>query len=248
METDQLIQPGCKAAPETFFISIQKDGPYLVYGKPPINEETITPDADGYSWTYTKGAVTDNCEEEPIAFCRCGRSGHKPCCDGTHAHTPWDSEETATKESILSIAKQYRNADLILNDTKKYCAVARFCDGKKDIWELMEESLDEETRKLIEYRENHCPSGRLILVNQATGKIYEPDLDPSIGIIEDPVMKVSGPIWVKGGIRIQSADGSSYEIRNRVTLCRCGHSKNKPFCDATHVKIGFNSERYNERE
>ena len=245
MKTDQLIQPGCKAAPDTFFISIQKDGPYLVYGQSPINEETITPDADGYSWTYTKGQAVDNCDEEPIALCRCGHSTHKPCCDGSHAHVAqWDAEETATKESILSVAEQYEDMDLVLNDTKKYCARARFCDGKKDIWELMEEPFDEETRKIIEHRATHCTSGRLILVNKTTGETYEPNLDPSIGIIEDPVMKVSGPIWVKGGIRIQSADGSSYEIRNRVTLCRCGHSKNKPFCDGTHVNIRFNGERY----
>lgn len=241
METDQLIQPGCKAAPETFYITILKDGPYLVYGKPPINEEIITPDADRHSWTYTKGKAIDNCGEEPIALCRCGQSRRKPCCDGTHAHIQWESTETATKEPILSKSRKYEDMDLVLNDTKKYCAIARFCDGNKDIWELMEEPLNEETRKTIEHMATYCPSGRLILVNKTTGKIYEPDLDPSIGLVEDPVMKVSGPIWVKGGIRIQSADGSNYEIRNRVTLCRCGHSKNKPFCDGAHIKAGFNA-------
>ena len=50
---------------------------------------------------------------------------------------------------------------------------------------------------------------------------------------------MSGPIWVKGGIRIEGADGKSYEIRNRVTLCRCGQSSNKPFCDGTHASMHF---------
>ncbi|MDL2323239.1 CDGSH iron-sulfur domain-containing protein [Bacteroidales bacterium OttesenSCG-928-A17] len=245
MDTNH-VQPGCKAAPDTFFISVQKDGPYLVYGQPPINEEIITPDAEGHSWTYTKGESTENCGE-PIALCRCGHSAHKPCCDGAHAHVQWDSKETATKEAIFPNTRKYEGVDLLLNDNKKrYCAIARFCDNNKDIWELMEEPLDEEKRKTIERMATYCPSGRLILVNKTTGKIYEPDLDPSIGILEDPVMKVSGPIWVKGGIRVQSADGSSYEIRNRVTLCRCGHSKNKPFCDGAHVKEKFNQERYNK--
>jgi CDGSH-type Zn-finger protein len=44
---------------------------------------------------------------------------------------------------------------------------------------------------------------------------------------------------VRGGIAITSADGYTYEVRNRVTLCRCGHSKNKPFCDGTHSDIDF---------
>ena len=51
--------------------------------------------------------------------------------------------------------------------------------------------------------------------------------------------RISGPIRVKGGVRLESTDGKLYETRNRVTLCRCGKSKNKPFCDATHVSIKF---------
>jgi CDGSH-type Zn-finger protein len=39
---------------------------------------------------------------------------------------------------------------------------------------------------------------------------------------------------VRGEIPIQSADGKIYRIRNRVTLCRCGKSLNKPFCDSSH--------------
>ncbi|MCC8145277.1 MAG: CDGSH iron-sulfur domain-containing protein [Bacteroidales bacterium] len=238
MERNYPIQEGSPVAPATYFILISEDGPYLVYGKPPIDQEIITPNEQGDSWNYHKGSSIENLTE-PIALCRCGHSKHKPCCDGTHSHIEWDAKETASKEPILESAEQYKELDLILNDNKKYCAIARFCDAKKDIWELMEEPYTEEEKGIIKHMEEHCPSGRLILKNQSTGKIYEPDLNPGIGIIEDPVMKVSGPIWVKGGIRIQSADGSSYEIRNRVTLCRCGHSANKPFCDGKHIKFEF---------
>lgn len=241
MEKKNTIQEGSYAAPDTFYISITEDGPYLVYGNPPIDQEIITQDADGHSWTYTKGTSIGN-KEDIIALCRCGQSKCKPCCDGSHGQATWDPHETATKEPLLSGAKKYTDLDLVLNDNKKYCAIARFCDAKKDIWELMEEPYNDQEKEEIKHRTEHCPSGRLILKNQSTGEIYEPNLDPSIGLIEDPVMKVSGPLWVKGGIRIQSADGSSYEIRNRVTLCRCGQSANKPFCDGTHIKIKFQDE------
>ncbi|HEY2476158.1 MAG TPA: CDGSH iron-sulfur domain-containing protein [Candidatus Cybelea sp.] len=70
--------------------------------------------------------------------------------------------------------------------------------------------------------------------------MLEPRLEPSISLIEDPAMKCSGPLWVRGGVRIEGAGGQEFEVRNRVTLCRCGASQNKPFCDGTHADIGFN--------
>jgi hypothetical protein len=71
------------------------------------------------------------------------------------------------------------------------------------------------------------------------GKAIEPEVKPSIGLVQDPQAGVSGPIWVHGGIPIEAADGTTYEVRNRVTLCRCGKSGNKPFCDGTHITIKF---------
>ncbi len=84
-----------------------------------------------------------------------------------------------------------------------------------------------------------CPSGRLVAWDRETKTEIEPEFEPSIGIVADPADGVAGPIWVRGGIPISGADGETYEIRNRVTLCRCGASANKPFCDASHASIGF---------
>ena len=76
--------------------------------------------------------------------------------------------------------------------------------------------------------------------DKKTGKPIEPKLEPAITIIEDPQANVSGPIGLKGGIELESSDGTNYEARNRMTLCRCGKSKNKPFCDASHRTAKFN--------
>jgi hypothetical protein len=73
----------------------------------------------------------------------------------------------------------------------------------------------------------------------AARKPVEPELPPSIALVEDPQQGVSGPLWVRGGVEIIAADGTSYEIRNRVTLCRCGQSSNKPFCNGAHASVGF---------
>jgi len=78
--------------------------------------------------------------------------------------------------------------------------------------------------------------------DRKTGKPIEPELPLSIGLIEDPAQGCSGPLWVRGGVQIESADGFKYEVRNRVTLCRCGQSQNKPFCDGTHAAVGFRDE------
>ncbi len=59
--------------------------------------------------------------------------------------------------------------------------------------------------------------------------------DTTIGVRENGPLKISGPVTIVDaeGIPFELPPGSS------VVLCRCGHSKNKPFCDATHRQIGF---------
>lgn len=51
----------------------------------------------------------------------------------------------------------------------------------------------------------------------------------------------NGPYRVEGPVRIIDADGNEFDIsaKARISLCRCGGSTTKPFCDGTHTKIGF---------
>ena len=232
------VSPGSKAAPETFFIQITSDGPYLVYGNPPIDQEIIVANEAG-SWEYRKGLKFDN-SKNPVALCRCGHSKNKPFCDGSHAHAHWNPQETSSKRPLLEHAIAYTGPAQILADNEEYCAFARFCDPYGRVWNLVQTARTEDEQELVRHEAGHCPAGRLVLINKETNEVFEPKHEPSIGVIQDPVMKVSGPLWVKGGIRIESADGQSYEIRNRVTLCRCGMSSNKPFCNGAHASIKFN--------
>jgi len=128
----------------------------------------------------------------------------------------------------------------LLDDDR--CAFARFCHRDNgNAWELTQDSGTEENRVEAIRAANGCPSGRLTAVDK-DGAMYEPELAPEIVIVQDPEKGASAGIFVKGGIPIESADGTLYETRNRVALCRCGKSSNKPFCDATHV-----SEEYHDR-
>lgn len=240
-ETKEFTEVGSTPAPGTFYIKITPEGPYLVFGNPPIDQEVIVPNQEGTPWVYRKGTIFDN-SASPVALCRCGSSHHKPFCDGSHAHTQWDPQETSTKRPLLEDSEEYDGPTMILADNEKYCALARFCDAYGQIWNLVQKAQTEEERELVRHEAGHCPSGRLVLLDKKNGQVFEPPFEPSLSILEDPGMRVSGPIWVKGGIRIESADGKSYEIRNRVTLCRCGHSSNKPFCDGTHVSVHFHDD------
>jgi len=123
-------------------------------------------------------------------------------------------------------------------DEVDLCAQARFCAAKGKVWRRVADDGDGSRQVVIE-QSNFCPSGRYTAVDRDTAFVHEPDLEPSIGLVEDPHEGLSGPVWVRGRVPVISADGTPYEVRNRMTLCRCGGSKNKPFCDSAHVDIGF---------
>jgi hypothetical protein len=129
----------------------------------------------------------------------------------------------------------------LLDDNR--CAFARFCHRNKgNVWELVEDSDNKESKKEAIRGACDCPTGRLVAVEKS-GKQIEPSYKPSIEIVQDPEKGVSAGIFVKGNIPIESFNGDVYEIRNRVVLCRCGKSNNKPFCDATHVPSEFSDKK-----
>lgn len=54
-------------------------------------------------------------------------------------------------------------------------------------------------------------------------------------------VRENGPYVVEGPVRLIDAEGNEFDIsaKKRVSLCRCGASVTKPFCDGTHSRIGF---------
>lgn len=214
-------------------IQITKDGPYLVSGGLPLSEQWIVTNDEGESLDYREGKKY--AAQPQYALCRCGHSGNKPFCDGSHKKAKFDGTETASREPYVKQAKIIEGPAMSLTDAESLCAFARFCDPKGRIWNLMEQSDDPEVRKIVEFEAAHCPAGRLVVWDKQTGRAIEPEFEPSLGLIEDTDKKVGGPIWVRGGIPVISADGKPYEVRNRMTLCRCGLSNNKPFCDGSHA-------------
>ncbi len=218
-------------------IVVTENGPYRVSGAVPLAVQVITPNDEGVSWDWLQGRTFD--VDATYELCRCGRSAHKPFCDGHHKTPPFDGAEAASRAPYAQHAEKMVGPTLELHDEEDLCAFARFCDAGGKIWSLIKKSDDPEARDLVIREANHCPSGRLVVDDRETGDSLEEPLPVSIGIVEDPALGCSGPLWVRGSIRVESADGTPYERRNRLTLCRCGASSNKPFCDGSHANIEF---------
>lgn len=219
-------------------IKITKNGPYLVFGGLQLDKQTIGIGEEGEPDKWIKGKKVPY--NEPCKLCRCGESKNKPFCDGMHSKVRFNGTETAIKRTYNKQAQVMNGPTLKLKDAAVLCAAARFCHRAGGTWKLTLHSDDSQARLLAIEEACNCPSGRLVEYDKKTGKVFEKEFKKSISLVEDPQKKVSGPIWLKGGIVVESSDGSVYEVRNRQTLCRCGKSQNKPFCDGTHIEAGFN--------
>lgn len=219
-----------KAGPR---IKVTKDGPYEVHNIDRIMRYQIIPDDEGASEEYRADRKYD-VAQNPVYVCRCGRTHRAPFCDGSHAAAGWDGEESAGFAPLEDGAEYFEGPNLRLADNPKFCAYARFCDAKGRVWNLINVGNDRADKQAIR-EAMFCPAGRLVMYDKESGEAYEPEYEPEVAVLEDPVIEASGPVFVKGGIEVESASGRSYEVRNRQTLCRCGRSHNKPFCDGSHA-------------
>jgi CDGSH-type Zn-finger protein len=217
-------------------IVISKDGPYLVYGDVPLAVQVMIPDKEGLPREWKQGKSFST--EPEYKLCRCGQSRSKPFCGDECKTSKFDGAEIAGRTPYEMDTKAYEGPALMLRDSESLCAHARFCMAAGTIWHLVKESDLAQARELTVGQANHCPSGRLRVLDSKARPI-EQALEKSIGVVEDLTRGCSGPLWVRGGITLESEDGTPYEERNRMALCRCGTSANKPFCDGSHRKINF---------
>lgn len=226
-------------------IKVTKKGPYYVSGKIKLQELIIKVDSNQIPVEWKKGKKYPI--QEFYSLCRCGQSKNKPFCDGTHIKIMFNGTETANKKLCLKKAEIIDGPELRLIDYEELCASARFCHREEGIWNLIPYSDDLNKRKIAIEESCDCPSGRLVIFDKKKRVLIEPELEKEIGLIDDPAMKIKGPIWVRGGIEVESSQGQTYMVRNRVTLCRCGKSKNKPFCDSSHYPEDENVEAIHKR-
>lgn len=197
-------------------VSVTENGPYMVEGL----SELI--DARG----------EDVSKDGKVFLCRCGQSSNKPFCDGTHKKVGFDGSETADRGPIAGRQDSYEAEEVTILDDRGVCAHAGECtDRLPSVWKLRSEPwIDPDGAPAEEIKSvvPRCPSGALQYTEPGSPEPVEQAQSLAIHA------SVNGPYHLRGGIPVHSADGEPYEVRNRQTLCRCGRSSNKPFCDGTH--------------
>lgn len=100
--------------------------------------------------------------------------------------------------------------------------------GKREPWCLPDAVSREEVREIVE----RCPSGALTY----TDKSGAPEAPPAENQV---TVAYNGPLYVTGKLEIEGAPEDMPGVNQRAALCRCGASKNKPFCDNSHIEAGF---------
>lgn len=207
------------------------------------NHPTILPSENG-PYIVKNLEVLRNSRGEPIptkptvALCRCGGSANKPFCDGTHKTNGFSSEKLT--DGRLDKREDYVGDDVTIHDNRGICAHIGNCTSglpavfrlKTEPWIHPNAASGDEIITTV----RQCPSGALS--HSVDGVEYrDQDREPVIIVSKD------GPYFVQGGIELPGVARGEGASTEHYTLCRCGASKNKPFCDGSHWSVTFTDEK-----
>lgn len=201
-------------------ITANPNGPFLVQG-----------------FEHIRNAKGPMQSKPMMALCRCGASQNKPFCDGSHASIGFSSDK---QEGRTSDKRQtYEGADITVHDNRSMCAHSGYCtDGLPSVFGMKQESFVDpngaSAQEIVEII-GKCPSGalRYSMAGKEAGDLHG---EPSIFVVPN------GPLAISGSPEFKGFECGEGVTNDHVTLCRCGGSKNKPFCDGTHWNNGFKGE------
>jgi CDGSH-type Zn-finger protein len=175
---------------------------------------------------------------ETYELCRCGQSEFKPFCDVTHSLVDFDGTETADMRPTAERQVTYKGGTgIVVRRDMPLCMESGFCGNRiTNVEEMVPHTSDPQVRAQVVAMIERCPSGSYTYALAEGEEDVEPDLPRQIAVTTEITSEgpIQGPLWVRGNIPIERADGQPLETRNRVTLCCCGQSKTKPLCDGTH--------------
>ncbi|HZE48007.1 MAG TPA: CDGSH iron-sulfur domain-containing protein [Jatrophihabitantaceae bacterium] len=207
-------------------IQTQPDGPYLLTNVAHISD-----------WL---GVPVPTAPQ--VALCRCGESALKPFCDGRHAEVGFTDGKDP--ERVPDRRDTYDGEQVTVLDNRGTCAHSGFCTSRlPTTFRAGEEPfvapsggrMDEIVRAV-----RACPSGALsfALGGREAREQVDQDRDPGVEVSKDGPYRVTGgiPLVDSAGAPVARNEGASFE---HYSLCRCGHSQNKPFCSGMHWYVNF---------
>lgn len=170
-----------------------------------------------------------------MALCRCGASGNKPFCDGSHARVGFSDTNDSAPEGPDRVFA-YAGAEVTVTFNPRLCGHAAECgriapavfDPAQKPWVQP----DRGRRAEIEAVVAACPSGALKI---AAPEELGPDLFPDRPTV---TVQKDGPYWVLEADPPAPPRGEGMTPRKYI-LCRCGQSGAKPFCDGSHRARGW---------
>jgi CDGSH-type Zn-finger protein len=180
---------------------------------------------DGGTYASAKGT----------ALCRCGSSENKPFCDGSHGAIHFNDRKES--DGRHDRRKNYAASGITVHDNRAICSHSGIC------LRLLPGVFDRDRRPWIDplgataqeimAAVRQCPSGALSYSIDGV-EFRDYDREPLITVSKD------GPYTLVGGITVAGHESRADQVSNEhCTLCRCGSSRNKPFCDGNHGEIGF---------
>ena len=141
---------------------------------------------------------------------------------------------------MKEIIKRYTNGDITIVWQPSKCIHSTVCfrglpgvfDPRRRPW-ITPEGVTSET---IMEQVKKCPSGALSIADIAVKQKTEMENPTTSTLIE---VNANGPLCVHGALSVKDAQGNMVEMLNKTFFCRCGASSNKPYCDGSHKKNGF---------
>ena len=201
-------------------ITPKEDGPLIVQGVPILKQ---------------KGGDID--VDKPVyALCRCGMSQNKPYCDGAHAKAGFTSDNGGAKirNTPVSYSGEVDGHQVTVSYTPVLCGHIAACqalhkevfDPAKKPWIQPENGSLDRILAVVKA----CPSGALRISVDGEEEHHIDSDQTSIRINKN------GPYVVKN-VELEAEFNGAGASEKEYILCRCGQSKNKPFCDGTHHDV-----------
>ena len=198
-------------------IELVEDGPYRI--------------ADSFQLLDTKRNPIQT--HGLVELCRCGDSKNKPFCDELGCKKGFQTAD----ENVPENRREYTGVNISVSFDASRCIHVAEClsnapdvfDVKKRPWINLEGADMERVARVVQ----RCPSGELQYRRLHRSIDEEPDQPATIRVTRN------GPYYLRGEIEITGPKDGQRLNGNQLALCRCGSSRNKPFCDNSHRMVGF---------